>query len=164
MTPPAPTATKAQWRAWARTLAPVPQSIADAVTVAVTVDAKEIMRHVDGLVLGYESLPDEVAIDVGVDAIARLDEHGALMLDSPDGPVTPNAISAVLVPGRLFDRDGYRLGRGGGHYDRLVPVLRPGVPVIGITCTARVVDRLPREPHDRPMTHLADEHGVFSTE
>lgn len=156
---PGSTATKAEWRAWARSLDPVSAHVAAAVNDNVV----EMLRHVEGLILGYEPLPDEVAIDVAVDAIARLDDHGDMTLDSTDGPLDATAIAAVLVPGRIFDRDGYRLGRGGGHYDRLLPQLRPGVPVVGITCTARVVDRLPREPHDRPMTHFADEQGVYST-
>ena len=73
----------------------------------------------------------------------------------------PADLAAVLVPGRLFDHDGYRLGRGGGHYDRLLPLLRPGTPVIGLTTQARVVERLPREAHDVPMTHLATEQGII---
>jgi len=72
----------------------------------------------------------------------------------------PGDIDVLLVPGRLFDRHGIRLGRGGGHYDRLLPRLRPGIPVIGVTTDDRIVARLPTEAHDQPMTHLATESGV----
>ncbi|WP_436795374.1 5-formyltetrahydrofolate cyclo-ligase [Actinospongicola halichondriae] len=133
------------------------------VAAAVEAQVVELLRDVDGLVLGYESLPDEVPLGVDVDAIARLDADGRLLLDADGSPLAPHEIAAVLVPARVFDRNGYRLGRGGGHYDRLLPTLQPGVPVIGITCTARIVDELPREPHDRPMTHLATETTLFST-
>lgn len=75
-------------------------------------------------------------------------------------PIDPAELDVVLVPGRLFDRHGIRLGRGGGHYDRLVPTLGDEVPVVGVTVDARVVDRLPTEAHDAPMTHLATETGV----
>lgn len=159
MTAPAPTATKAQWRAWARTLDPV----SDHTTAAVEGHLAHFLQSVDGPVLGYRPLPDEVPIRTPVDAIACLDADGGLLLDADAGPLAPHDVAVVLVPGRVFDRDGYRLGRGGGHYDRLLPRLRPGVPVIGITCTARIVDELPREPHDRPMTHLATETTLFST-
>lgn len=145
-------APKADWRAWARTLDPVPDAAARAVTARLRV----LLATIDGPVLGYDSLPDEVTVDVRVDAIASLDEDRRLTI----GGLDVAEIALVLVPARVFDRDGYRLGRGGGHYDRLLPQLRPAVPVIGVTCTARIVERLPREPHDRPMTHLATEDGV----
>lgn len=75
--------------------------------------------------------------------------------------VAPDELRLVLVPGLAFDRSGIRLGRGGGHYDRLVPALSPGTPVVGVTVSARVFDELPREDHDAPMTHLATEAGVL---
>lgn len=152
MNPPAPTATKAEWRAWARTLDPVTDDVAGEVT-------EHTRRHlaaIDGPVLGYEALPDEVAIDIPIDAVAALDADRQLTI----GELRVAEIAVVLVPARVFDRHGFRLGRGGGHYDRLLPRLAPRVPVIGVGCTARIVDRLPREAHDVPMTHLVTEHGV----
>lgn len=156
MTTPAPDASKAEWRAWARGLAPVPDDVA----MLVAGHVAGAVQSVGGLVLGYHPLPDEVPLDLTPDAVAVLDADGALLLDGPYGPVDASDVDIVLVPARAFDRHGYRLGRGGGHYDRLLPTLRPGVPVVGVTCTARIVDRLPREPHDVPMTHLATETGV----
>ena len=133
--------------------------------------------------LVYVALPDEVALaglqiadpvlprlgDDGVMTLHRDDrrrERHRLGIDQPaaDRPeVDPTELAAVVVPGRAFDRNGYRLGRGGGHYDRLLPRLGAGTPVVGVTVTARIVARLPREAHDRPMTHLATETGVIST-
>lgn len=54
----------------------------------------------------------------------------------------------VLVPGLAFDRARYRLGRGAGHYDRLLPTLRPGVPRWALAFDCQWVDALPVEPHD----------------
>lgn len=85
---------------------------------------------------------------------------GVVQPDADAAPIDPADLDVVLVPGRLFDRHGIRLGRGGGHYDRLVPVLGDQVRVVGVTVDARVVDRLPTEAHDAPMTHLATETGV----
>lgn len=90
-------------------------------------------------------------------------ERNDLGFDQPAGhlpTVDPFDFDVVLVPGRLFDSHGVRLGRGGGHYDRLLPRLRPGAAVVGVTVEDRVVPRLPTERHDRPMTHLATEAGV----
>jgi 5-formyltetrahydrofolate cyclo-ligase len=177
--PPAPTAPKAEWRRWARTLPPVdPGATADVVG-----HLEEFLDEVDGPVLGYVALRDEVAIaDLRLHAphLPRLDDDGSMTVHRDHGrrerhrlgveqpkvdapAVDARDVAAVLVPGRVFDRGGYRLGRGGGHYDRLLTRLAPGVPVVGVTTTARLVDRLPRDPHDVPMTHLATEAGVFST-
>ena len=145
-------APKSEWRAWARTLPPV----ADEVAHRVAGHLRSTLATIDGPVLGYEALPDEVTVDVRIDGVAALDERRRLTI----GDLDVDAIAAVLVPARVFDREGYRLGRGGGHYDRLLPRLRAGVPTIGVTCASRLVDRLPREPHDVPMTHLATETGV----
>ena len=41
--------------------------------------------------------------------------------------VAPEEIDWVLVPGLGFNTEGYRIGRGAGHYDRLLPTLRPEV-------------------------------------
>ena len=70
-------------------------------------------------------------------------------------PVEPEQVDWVLVPGLAFDARAYRLGRGAGHYDRLLPMLRPGVPrwSIGLDCQA--VERLPLEPHDQPLDGVA---------
>ena len=74
--------------------------------------------------------------------------------------IPPKRIELALVPGLLFDPSGTRLGYGMGFYDRLLPRLRPGVPRVGITLEALTVERLPADPFDVPMTHLADETGV----
>lgn len=79
-----------------------------------------------------------------------------------DAPVVADeAIGAVLVPGLAFDRLGVRLGRGMGYYDRLLARLPADAILIGITGDY-VVDGLPSEPFDVPMTHLATSEGVLA--
>ncbi|MDH5505125.1 MAG: 5-formyltetrahydrofolate cyclo-ligase [Acidimicrobiia bacterium] len=74
--------------------------------------------------------------------------------------IDPGEIDVVLVPGALFDREGDRLGHGRGYYDRLLASCRSDVLKVGITTVNALVERLPVEPHDIPMTHLATEVGV----
>jgi 5-formyltetrahydrofolate cyclo-ligase len=78
--------------------------------------------------------------------------------DAPS--VDPAALDLVLVPGLAFDRHGHRLGHGQGHYDRLLPTLRAGIPRVGVALEDLVVDRLPTEPHDVAVTHLLTPAGV----
>ena len=65
--------------------------------------------------------------------------------------VDPRAIDWVLVPGLAFDPRGYRLGRGAGHYDKLLPALRPEVPCWAFCLDPQWVEELPVEPHDVPL-------------
>ena len=79
-----------------------------------------------------------------------------------DAPVvSDDEIAIVLVPGLAFDLTGTRLGHGAGYYDRFLARLSPSVLRIGVS-SGYLVNDLPRETHDVPMTHLATEIGVIA--
>jgi 5-formyltetrahydrofolate cyclo-ligase len=83
---------------------------------------------------------------------------GALGIPEPRAGtpmVDVGAIDWVLVPGLLFDERCYRLGRGAGHYDRLLPGLRPNVPRWALGFDCQWVESLPLEPHDVPLDGVA---------
>jgi 5-formyltetrahydrofolate cyclo-ligase len=63
-------------------------------------------------------------------------------------PVAPHAIDWALVPGVAFDRDGGRLGYGGGYYDRLLPLLSPRAARVAGAFDLQIIDRVPAGPHD----------------
>jgi 5-formyltetrahydrofolate cyclo-ligase len=69
--------------------------------------------------------------------------------------VEPDRIAWVLVPGLAFDDRCYRLGRGAGYYDRLLPTLRPDTPRWALILDEQWIDRVPVEPHDVPVDGLA---------
>lgn len=69
--------------------------------------------------------------------------------------VSPTEIDWVLVPGIAFDRKGYRLGRGGGFYDKLIPELRPACPRWGLILEPQWVEEVPIEPHDARVSGVA---------
>ncbi|SIO21524.1 5-formyltetrahydrofolate cyclo-ligase [Singulisphaera sp. GP187] len=78
-------------------------------------------------------------------------KRGMLGIPEPhDGcpEVEPEQVDWVLVPGLAFDARGYRIGRGAGHYDRLLPTLRHDVPRWALAFDCQMVDALPVEPHD----------------
>jgi 5-formyltetrahydrofolate cyclo-ligase len=79
---------------------------------------------------------------------------GALGIPEPSDhlpEVQPAAIDWVLVPGLAFDSRGFRLGRGAGYYDRLIPKLRPDAICWAICLSCQLVSELPVEPHDQPL-------------
>jgi 5-formyltetrahydrofolate cyclo-ligase len=70
----------------------------------------------------------------------------------PTGPVFEklDSIDLVLVPALAIDPDGYRLGQGGGFYDRALPHLRAWKHGV-VFNFERMEHDLPREPWDIPM-------------
>jgi len=71
--------------------------------------------------------------------------------------VFPGDLSWVLVPGLGFGRDGSRLGRGKGYYDRLLKEVTGRV--IGVAFTEQVEPAMPRDEWDHPMEELLTEEG-----
>lgn len=74
--------------------------------------------------------------------------------------VDAGSLDAVVVPGLAFDRAGFRLGYGGGYYDRFLAQLPPEVLTVGLAPRALLVERLPRDAWDVPVRFLASEEGV----
>ncbi len=83
-------------------------------------------------------------------------QRGPLGLLQPIGPLLGRAAIAtavlVLVPALAVDRTGVRLGRGGGHYDRTLPLATPGIPLVAIVRDDELLAALPAQPHDVPVT------------
>ena len=82
----------------------------------------------------------------------------------PDGPpLGLDAIrgaDAVLVPGLAVDREGMRLGRGAGCYDRVLERVLPGTFVCLLLNSEEVLDAVPHEDHDRRVNAVATEDGI----
>lgn len=72
--------------------------------------------------------------------------------------VSRQEISAVLLPGLAFSLQGWRLGYGGGFYDRLLEGW--DVPTVGVVGRDLWVPELPHEAHDLPVHYVATEDGV----
>ena len=75
--------------------------------------------------------------------------------------VSPALIDWVLVPGLAFSEQGYRLGRGAGHYDQLLPELRPDAICWAMCLSCQLVDGLPIEPHDLPLNGVCTPNRII---
>lgn len=75
------------------------------------------------------------------------------------GPTEVGGADLVLVPALAVSRDGLRLGRGGGHYDRTLPLARAGVPLIAVIRDEELLDAVPAEPHDVRVTAVLTPHA-----
>lgn len=84
----------------------------------------------------------------------------------PPQPWLPSSALAqagvVLVPALAVDRRGVRLGRGRGFYDRSLGGRDPHARLIAVVRDAEVLDEVPADPHDIPMTHaLTPRQGLI---
>jgi 5-formyltetrahydrofolate cyclo-ligase len=75
--------------------------------------------------------------------------------------VPPGQIQLALVPGLAFDRRGWRLGYGGGYFDRFLRDFS-GVSV-GITFHALLQESLPHDRFDVPVQWIVTEKGIIRT-
>ena len=106
----------------------------------------------------------------GGDVVAVVYETGDEVLAAtfgamePTGAVTvdPSEVDLVVTPGVAFDREGFRVGYGGGFYDRFLPKTREEVPAIGVAFALQLVDEpLPRGTFDRRIDALVTEDGLI---
>ncbi|MBE6959995.1 MAG: 5-formyltetrahydrofolate cyclo-ligase [Ruminococcaceae bacterium] len=77
---------------------------------------------------GYASIPEPIA----------------------DGPVASDPTALVLMPGLAFDREGHRIGYGGGFYDRFLAA-EPGHPTIALCYEFQLLEHIPTEEFDIPV-------------
>ncbi|PPB80255.1 5-formyltetrahydrofolate cyclo-ligase [Albidovulum inexpectatum] len=95
---------------------------------------------------------------------------------TPDAVMVPGAFGALIpesgewieprvliVPLVAFDRRGYRLGYGGGFYDRTLARLRARGPVtaIGFAFSAQEMPEVPIEPTDEPLDLIVTEREII---
>ena len=71
-------------------------------------------------------------------------------------------IDWVLVPGVAFDRDGHRIGYGGGYYDRLLPLLRADAHRVAGAFELQLVDHVPAASHDVAVDAVVTEARSIS--
>lgn len=94
-----------------------------------------------------------------INALSEL-RAGAFGIPEPIGSeeFQGEADSVCITPALSFDRDGYRLGYGGGYYDRFLKDYR-GLSV-GI-CYQSFLGEIPKEPFDLPVHLLITDEEVI---
>ncbi len=88
-------------------------------------------------------------------------EPDAVNIPSPTTEAETLVPDVVIVPLLAFDRAGYRLGQGAGHYDRTLQGLRARRPVraVGLGYAGQRIERVPREAHDQALDAILTEMG-----
>lgn len=74
--------------------------------------------------------------------------------------VDPDQIDLVIVPGLGFEKSGYRVGYGGGYYDRFLSKL-PNVIKLAIAFDLQILDEVPKEDFDIPVDYIYTEDRII---
>lgn len=116
-----------------RTVPMLEQAIRDGKRIAVPKVYGDEMRfiYMDDLSLvecGYAGIPEPVA----------------------DGPVADDPTALVLMPGLAFDKEGHRIGYGGGFYDKFLEN-EPDHPTVALCYEFQMLPHLETEDHDIPV-------------
>lgn len=75
-------------------------------------------------------------------------------------PVEKGDIGVVVIPAVAFDRNGRRVGYGGGYYDRFLPEV-PQAAKVGAAFTCQIVPEVPSEAYDVPVDRIVTEEGII---
>lgn len=158
------------------------QAAADRVFSAVRNMAAFVMAK---NVLMYHSLPDELSTRAFIDSMEGCGKRfylprvngldleilpyektrmhlGSFCIEEPDGDDTVDisCIDLVIVPAVAYDRQGNRVGRGKGYYDRLLA--RSSAVTIGVCYDFQLFDSIDAEEHDIPVHFVvADGAGII---
>jgi 5-formyltetrahydrofolate cyclo-ligase len=91
---------------------------------------------------------------------------GHFGLAEPPGPRLPAATlgtaDVVVVPALAVARDGTRLGRGAGYYDRALLLARPDALLVAVVFDDELVVELPAGEHDRPVSAVVTPSGGWT--
>ncbi len=109
------------------------RALQDGKKVAVPKVYGDTMRFIyiddlSGIEKGYAGIPEPVA----------------------DGPVAEDETALVLMPGLAFDKEGHRIGYGGGFYDKFLSS-QPGHPTVALCYDFQMLPKLETEEFDVPV-------------
>ena len=119
-----------------RTVSMLEQALRDGKRVAVPKCYGDEMRFIfmddlSKVEKGYANIPEPIA----------------------DGPIADDETALVLMPGLAFDREGHRIGYGGGFYDKFLEA-EPGHPTLALCYEFQMLPHLETEEHDIPVDYV----------
>lgn len=95
------------------------------------------------------------------DCNVRLEKSSFNILEPCSKPVSPDIIDFAIIPCLMADRQKFRLGYGGGFYDRFLPSLSPDCVKIAPVAAELLVEKLPVEGFDIPVDFVVTQNEIF---
>lgn len=75
--------------------------------------------------------------------------------------VEKETIDLLIVPGLVFNTSGYRIGFGGGYYDRFLSDF--AASTVGLISRKQLDESIPVDAYDIPVQYIVTEVGLFQT-
>lgn len=75
--------------------------------------------------------------------------------------IHPELIDLILVPGVAFDRRGYRIGYGGGYYDRFLSKIHKSVPKVALAFNLQITPHIKEGKYDIPVDYVITEDEII---
>ena len=93
-------------------------------------------------------------------------QYGAYNIREPKPECSPainiKDLDVIIVPAVAYDKNCYRLGYGGGFYDRFLENLRKAAVTIGIAFDLQIFDEVPKEAHDAQLDYIVTESRILT--
>lgn len=107
-------------------------------------------------VMLYDALSDEVSLQLLIDDARGSGKELIIPDQSASAPVIPDEVltevDLAIIPGRAFTRNGKRMGRGGGWYDRILPKMK--CPRWGVAFNCQIKKEVPTDEWDVKMNKV----------
>ena len=78
----------------------------------------------------------------------------------PGLSISTESYDVIIIPCLGFDKDRYRLGLGGGFYDRFL-AKQPQAQKVGLAYDSALIKKLPRQPHDMRLDMIITEKNIY---
>ena len=110
-----------------------------------------------GVVVVFPRVVGELLEFAPASSLADLHPGYMGVMEPKSAAIDASVLDVIVVPGVAFDREGGRLGQGGGHYDRTLARLGSETFRVGFCFSCQIVDKVPREDHDELLDALVTE-------
>lgn len=100
-----------------------------------------------------------------LDNFSQLSENYMGILEPRESELNisnPEILDLIITPGLAFDVSGYRIGYGGGFYDKFFDSLQRDIPKLGIGFEEQFVDKLPHEEYDIQIDFFLSEINLHT--
>lgn len=72
-----------------------------------------------------------------------------------------NILDIALMPGAVFDSKGYRIGYGGGYYDKFFSHTKKQIYKLALAYSFQIIDEVPKDKYDIPVDCIVTEKGII---
>ncbi len=105
-----------------------------------------------------KKLKEMIAVEINNFNNMTVDKWGILEPATVDNNNIGKTFDLIIVPGVAFDRNGNRIGYGGGYYDKYINNLRDKHKLLALAYNVQIVNNIESEIHDIIIDYIVTEN------